>query len=350
MAPTKETAVTDLTAVSLDAFVSESGNVGMISPDALQEDRIELVSDSWEEKFRAAVIKRDAVCILLAAGQGSRFKSDVPKVIHPLCGKPLAQHAIDAAYASGLPVVIVVGHARDQVARALNVRDDHAVAFVCQHEQMGTGHAVYVAMKGALPPSFTGDIVVAYADNPGIDGQLMKRFVEAHDKFKDTHGEAYAAMAVTGSRKCAGQGAINYGRIVRQSKPAQGPVVDIVEKKTIAKMMDSNENKSYSAVEWTPKELEDIDEFNSGIVIAKAAPYRDVLAEVTASQTKTVPMAKFEYYATDFVKGLVSKGLIAEGFQVEESEMWKLEGSNTVDELMELKVKMEAFNNNSKQA
>lgn len=344
MAPATDvsSAVTDLTAVPLETYVSERGNVGMISAAALREgDRIEYVSESEEASFHTAVKDRKAVCILLAAGQGSRFKSDVPKVIHPLLGKPLAQHAVDAAYASGLPVIIVVGHARDQVAQALTVRDNHAVAYVCQHEQMGTGHAVYVAMKGALPPSFDGDIVIAYADNPGIDGELMKRFVEAHGQFKDLHGEAYGAMAVTGSRKHAGQGAMNYGRIVRASKTGQGPVVDIVEKKSIVKLMDDNLSKTYDNVEWNGKELDDIDEFNSGIVVAKALPYRQVLMEVRASQTKTKPVAKFEYYATDFVKGLVSKGLVAEGFQVEESEMWKLEGSNTVDELMELKVKME---------
>lgn len=285
--------------------------------------------------FHSAVTERKAVCVLLAAGQGTRFVSEHAKVIHPFAGKPLAQHALDAAAEADIPVVVIVGHEKENVVKALDLSDGKGV-YVSQDQQMGTGHAVYMA-KCALPEAYDGDIVVSYADNPGVDAELLKTLLDGHRSNAEKHGDKYVAMILTGSRKAAGAGAAAYGRIVRKGKEG-GPVVDIVEKKTIAKLAEEGNKMMCGEVEWSAEELDEIDEFNSGIVVAKANDYLTVLGDILPNQTKMDP-PEFEYYATDFVKGLVAKGLIAEGHQLPACDIWKLEGANSVEELKELEEK-----------
>lgn len=315
---------TDLAAVSLDSFVSAGG-----APCAVDRS-VQPMAPAAVAAFHAAVTARGAVCVILAAGQGSRFVAPFPKVIHPFAGKPMAQHAVDAAAAANVPAIIVVGHAREQVCEALH---GDSVAFVVQKQQMGTGHAVFLA-KYALPEGFDGDIAVLYADNPGVDASLIEKLFSQHDANKSKYQDRYGAMILTGSRGSAGDGANAYGRIVRQSKSDGGPVVDIVEKKTIAHMASGvmAPSKTYAGVTWSPSELDAIDEFNSGIVVARARAYMDALGEVKATQTKVDP-AKFEYYATDFVKVMVARAIVAEGWLMPKEEMWKLEGANTLEEL-----------------
>jgi bifunctional N-acetylglucosamine-1-phosphate-uridyltransferase/glucosamine-1-phosphate-acetyltransferase GlmU-like protein len=317
----------DLNKVSLQNFVSSVGEPVAVNGSVQPMAPTELAT------FHASVRDRGAVCVILAAGQGSRFIAPFPKVIHPFAGKPMAQHAIDAAAAAGVPAIVVVGHARDKVCETLHGKD---VAFIVQEQQMGTGHAVYLA-KCALPADFTGDIVVLYADNPGVDGALIDKLLLHHDANKETYGSKYGAMILTGSRASAGPGADAYGRIVRESKSDAGPVIDIVEKKTIMHMASGTleATKTYGKFSWTSAELDAIDEFNSGIVVARAGAYLKVLADIVATQTKLEP-AKFEYYATDFVKGMVGRGMVAEGWLMPMEEMWKLEGANTLDELKTL--------------
>ncbi len=168
----------------------------------------------------------------------------------------------------------------------------------------------------------------------GSTRNFLQQVVGQHEALKQEHGDRYGGLILTGSRKDAGQGAAAYGRIVRQKKEG-GPVVDIVEKKTILALKRDESVKVYEDVAWTPEELENIDEFNSGIVIARSDLYMTVLGNIMASQTKFDP-PKYEYYATDFVKGLVAMGKITEGWQIPRESIWKLEGANTVEELAEL--------------
>ena len=299
------------------------------------------LADNELRAFGDAVLQRNCVCVLLAAGQGTRFVSDHPKVVHPFLGKPLAQHAIDAAASAGIPVVVVVGFAKERVVPALKIREGHSVVFLQQERQMGTGHAVYIA-KYALPENYDGTIVVSYADNPGVDVELLNDMTVRHKNEHDSMGDQYGATVLTGSRSAAGKGAEAYGRIVRKEKDG-GRVVDIVEKKTYLRLREQGKTKIYDGVEWTAEELENIDEFNSGIVCARAKPYLHVLGESMASQTKFDP-PKYEYYATDFVKGLNAMGKYTEGYQVPSENMWKLEGANTVEELKEIERKVEERN------
>lgn len=345
IAPVESTApapIKDLTKVSLNDFVSGQKLPVPLDPTTITSDTVTELPAEQLAKFRDAVSQRNFVCILLAAGQGTRFVSDVPKVIHPFAGKPLAQHAIDAAAAAEIPVVVIVGYAKEKVVPALSIAEGHAVAFVQQEKQMGTGHAVYIA-KYALPEKYEGSIAVSYADNPGVDTALLNDMTARHKNEHDSMGEPYGATVLTGSRKAAGQGAEAYGRIVRKEKDG-GRVVDIVEKKTFLRLAEEGKTKTYDGVEWTAKELEEVDEFNSGIVCARAKPYLEVLGKTVASQTKMDP-PKYEYYATDFVKGLYGIGKYTEGYELAPEDIWKLEGANTVEELKEFEKKLEERNN-----
>ncbi len=104
--------------------------------------------------------------VILAAGQGSRMQSDLPKVLHRLGGVPLFGHALAAARSlAPEQVIVVTGHGSDRVTKALSKLDPEART-VLQEEQLGTGHAV----RQALPAldGFEGKVVVLYGDTPFI--------------------------------------------------------------------------------------------------------------------------------------------------------------------------------------
>jgi len=261
----------NLSEVTLSEYVKSRGDPPFLDPKTSVPTAEKLA------QFHASVTKAGVVCVLLAAGQGSRFVSDIPKVIYPYSsggeGKsmPLASISMNAAFECGMPVVAIVGHARERVVSTID-REDHPVLFVVQEEQMGTGHAVYLS-RFALPDDFDGDIIVTYADNPGIDSQILKELTNEHAKYSGADAK-YGGLILTGSRKDAGAGAEAYGRIVRKSKQGNtGVIVDIVEKKTILKLRADNACKTYEGgAEWTGDELWDIDEFNSGSESNEAQP------------------------------------------------------------------------------
>jgi bifunctional UDP-N-acetylglucosamine pyrophosphorylase/glucosamine-1-phosphate N-acetyltransferase len=115
----------------------------------------------------------------MAAGRGKRLRSRVPKVLHPVCGRPTLWHVLEALRAVRAdPVVIVVGHGRDEVQEAVeswNLR--FPVRFVHQDEPLGTGHAVMVAERGV---GRTDDVLVVPGDNPLITGQMLRDLVALH--------------------------------------------------------------------------------------------------------------------------------------------------------------------------
>ncbi|TCD13188.1 bifunctional UDP-N-acetylglucosamine diphosphorylase/glucosamine-1-phosphate N-acetyltransferase GlmU [Oricola cellulosilytica] len=107
---------------------------------------------------------RSCLTIILAAGQGTRMKSPLPKVLHPLAGKALVQHVADAAISAGTTkIAMVVGHGADEVREALNGQFDQMNYFV-QDRQLGTGHAV-LAARSAIAEGYD-DVVVLFGDTP----------------------------------------------------------------------------------------------------------------------------------------------------------------------------------------
>jgi len=118
--------------------------------------------------------------IILAAGQGTRMNSDLPKVLHPLAGAPLFQHALQAGMAlDPARIVLIVGHGAAEVKRAAHAIDPD-ITIVEQTEQLGTGHAALQA-RAALA-DFDGDVVVLYGDTPFIRPETLERMAAARAK------------------------------------------------------------------------------------------------------------------------------------------------------------------------
>ena len=160
---------------------------------------------------------RPAAVVVLAAGEGTRMRSaSTPKVLHPLCGRSMLGHVVGAA--RGLDpehLVVVVGHAREQVTAALGELDPAARAVV-QEQQHGTGHAVRVALA-ALGP-LTGTVVVVPGDAPLLTTATLQALVQRHAE------QAAATTLLTAVL----DDPTGYGRVVRD---AAGAVTAVVEHK-----------------------------------------------------------------------------------------------------------------------
>jgi bifunctional UDP-N-acetylglucosamine pyrophosphorylase/glucosamine-1-phosphate N-acetyltransferase len=159
---------------------------------------------------------RLAAVVVLAAGEGTRMKSaTTPKVLHPLCGRTMLGHVVAAA--RGLRpehLVVVVGHAREQVTAALGEIDPDALPVV-QEQQNGTGHAVRVALEAL--PALTGTVVVVPGDAPLLTTQTLADLVTQHER----------AAAATTLLTAEVDDPTGYGRVVRQG----GSVAAVVEHK-----------------------------------------------------------------------------------------------------------------------
>ena len=195
--------------------------------------------------------------VILAAGQGTRMRSDLPKVLQPLAGRPLLGHVLEAARAldpAGLHVVY--GHGGEQVPSTLAADD---VAWVLQAEQLGTGHAVAQALPGIADDD---TVLVLYGDVPLITTATLAGLLEM------AAGGHLALLTVQLDDPTG------YGRIVRDGDDR---VLRIVEE------------KDASAAE------RELNEVNTGILAAPAARLRDWLARVGCDNSQG------EYYLTDIV-------------------------------------------------
>ncbi len=199
--------------------------------------------------------------IILAAGKGTRMKSDTHKVLHPIAGRPMLLHLIDSVKALGAArEVVVVGAGREQVEAAVA---PHGAETVHQAEQLGTAHAVLQA-KDALA-GFDGDVLVMFGDVPLISTATMRRMLER------LHGADAPATVVLGFRP-SDPGA--YGRVIADG---QGHIVKMVE------------FKDASAEERTETLC------NSGLIAVGAKDLFALLARVTNAN------AAGEYYLPDIV-------------------------------------------------
>ena len=208
--------------------------------------------------------------VILAAGQGTRMKSALPKVLHPLAAKPLLQHVIDAAASlSPRALHIVIGHGADQVKRGVTA---DGARWVLQAEQLGTGHAVQQAAND-LPAD--GTTLILYGDVPLISEASLRRLLDAATT------DALALLTVE-LRDSTG-----YGRIVRD---ASGRVAAIVEHKDASPAQRA------------------IREVNTGIM---ALPTARLLAWLSRLRNSN---AQREYYLTDIIAMAVADGVRVEAF------------------------------------
>ena len=227
--------------------------------------------------------------VILAAGQGKRMHSNLPKVLHPLAGKALVSHVIDTARSlSPRSLCIVYGHGGDAVRSALAAPD---LSWALQEPQLGTGHAV----RQALPClDGQGTTLVLYGDVPLIRAETLRRLVHA----------AADGLAVLTVELADPQG---YGRIVRN---AAGQVVRIVEQKDAT----ADEKK--------------IREINTGIMAMPTDRLGEWLGRLSSDN------AQNEYYLTDVVGMAVEAGLPVRTASPEHE--WEVLGVNSKVQLAEL--------------
>jgi bifunctional UDP-N-acetylglucosamine pyrophosphorylase/glucosamine-1-phosphate N-acetyltransferase len=205
-----------------------------------------------------------ARAIVLAAGKGTRMRSAQPKVMHDLCGRPMLWWVLQALRTAGVEDITVVTNPDvDPLLGAFGVRT------VIQHEQLGTGHAVKIALD-ALPAG-DGCLVVAYGDMPLVDHTIFEDVQAAVDP------DAGAALALVTARMPLPS---SFGRIVR----AGNAVERIVEAK-----------------DCTPEQLA-LDEMNAGIYAYDERALRTAIARVGNAN------AQGEYYLTDTVELLIAAG------------------------------------------
>src|SRR5699024_8161731 len=135
-------------------------------------------------RFLGACVTDPLTTLILAAGEGTRMRSRTPKVLHPLGGRPLIDHAVRAA--AGLDprhLLVVLGHGREAVAEYLGTLGkqlDSDITTTVQHEQHGTGHAVSCGLD-ALPAELSGTVLVSYGDVPLLDTATMRALAAQHD-------------------------------------------------------------------------------------------------------------------------------------------------------------------------
>ena len=157
---------------------------------------------------------RPLVAVILAAGKGKRLRSDTPKVLHPVCGRPILWHTLQVVRAAKPSrIVVVVGHGADDVREAVRSWDlDPEPIFVEQAEQLGTGHAVQLAEHAV---GKAADVLVANGDFDPITSADLRKLLASHRRT--------GAAVTLGSTILDRPG--SYGRVVRDGRR----VVDVIE-------------------------------------------------------------------------------------------------------------------------
>ena len=206
--------------------------------------------------------------VILAAGKGTRMKSDLPKVVHTIEGKCLVDYAIDAAIGAGADdICLVVGYKHEVVENSISHKN---VKFALQEEQLGTGHAVKCARD------FLGDegqTLILFGDTPLITAETLNRLAEHHKK--------------------------------------NGNTVTV-----LSAMIDNPTGRFVKSVEHkdaSPEELES-HEINSGMYIFDTKELKEALDKLTPNN------AQGEYYLPDTLTIIKNKGLKVDAFALDDPE------------------------------
>jgi bifunctional UDP-N-acetylglucosamine pyrophosphorylase/glucosamine-1-phosphate N-acetyltransferase len=223
-------------------------------------------------------MEKNLAAVILAAGQGTRMKSDRPKVLHDLCGKPMLGHVIQTARAlRALPIVPVIGHGAEMVRKALSHED---LNFVLQEQQLGTGHALLCAEP--CLQGFTGDLLLLCGDVPLLRETTLRALLTHHR-------ETLASVTILTAEMADPTG---YGRIIRGSNGVERIV----------------EDKDASIQERTVKEI------NTGIYLFRAPLVFSLLHQLDNRN------AQKEYYLTDVVAAARKAGERVEALLVADAE------------------------------
>ncbi len=212
------------------------------------------------------------IAVVLAAGKGTRMKSEKAKVVHPVCGRPMIAWVVDAIRKAGFDdIYVVCGHRAEEVQAAAG--DD--VTYIYQEQQLGTGHAVQTAMA-AITEEDIDTVLVTCGDTPLISGETLEAFLRAH-----TESKRVVDVMTTIQDNPTG-----YGRIIREFDE----VTAIVEEK------DASEAEKQ------------IQEINVGTYLFDMAFLRHSLMSLTCDN------AQGEFYLTDLVAAARREHSTAGGF------------------------------------
>ena len=231
-------------------------------------------------------MKKTLNVVILAAGEGTRMKSETPKVLHPVAGHPMIKWVLEAVFALHPEhVYVVVGHQSDKVKEALK---DEKCTFVTQSQQLGSGHALQQVAKHLK--SHHGDILVLCGDTPLVTHETLQKLIKVH------HHEQNAATILSANVAHP----FGYGRIYRMPS---GLVYGIIEEKDAT------------------QEQKQIKEINSGIYCFSSPQIWSALKKVTPGNSKK------EYYLTDTIAILAEdKGNVG---AFHEAELDEILGVNT---------------------
>lgn len=220
--------------------------------------------------------------VILAAGKGTRMKSDIPKVLHQIYSKTLLGYVIDAVNNTGFADenYIVVGHQADKVEEFVSSNYKNAKT-ILQSPQLGTGHAV--SMVCPYLENFKGEVIVLCGDTPLITSETLKNFISAH---RDMNADITVMSAIFDNPA-------NYGRIIRNS---EGSIEAIVEEKDA-----SSEQKS-------------IKEINAGIYCLNWEKVKGAFSQLKTNN------AQGEYYLTDIIEWGNKLGLRVKAHILENNE------------------------------
>lgn len=220
--------------------------------------------------------------IILAAGKGTRMKSDMPKVLHTIFDKTLVGYVIEAVNNTGLADenYVIVGHQAERVEEYINANYKNAKC-VLQSPQLGTGHAVSMAMP--YLNDFDGEVVILNGDLPLITSETIKEFVESH---REKKSDVTVMSAIF-------EDPTNYGRIIRNE---DGTLKSIVEEK------DTNAKEKQ------------VKEINVGCYCLNWSKVKTAFGELKTDN------AQGEYYLTDIVKWANDKRLSVNAYIIKDND------------------------------
>ncbi|MFH1479521.1 MAG: NTP transferase domain-containing protein [Candidatus Omnitrophota bacterium] len=231
------------------------------------------------------------ISIILAAGEGTRMKSDLPKVLHPICGKPMIGYSVDTIRSIGIKdIVVVVGYKAREVQAALP-----GLECAIQKEMLGTGDAVLSAKKLVFKNKDIESVLVSYGDTPLLTKEILEKIIDKH----------LSRNADCTLLTCCLKNPTGYGRILR-----------------------SGDNKIVKIVEELDAEIYDKvkEEVNVGVYCFKKDVLFDALSKIKPFNKKQ------EYYLTDVIEILSRSSCIIESVSTDNEEEFL--GINTRKDLI----------------
>jgi len=232
-------------------------------------------------------VKSESAVLVLAAGSGTRMRSDTPKVLHTLGGRSMLSHTLHAvAKVAPHHLVVVLGKDRDRISAAvgeLAVKLGRPVEITIQEQQLGTGHAALCGLS-ALPDDFDGVVVVTSGDIPLLDADTMAELIAVH------RGASAAVTVLTTTVPDA----TGYGRILRTQ---DGEVIAIVEE-----------------TDATPQQRA-IREINAGVYAFDIAALRSALNRLSSNN------AQHELYLTDVIAIVRADGQVVHAKHVDDAAL-----------------------------